>query len=259
MVDAGEMLPLDRYALDLVADAHQTMQKGYEEFEFHKVYHTLHNLCATDLSAFYLDILKDRLYVSTTKGIERRSAQTALYRILLVLLENMAPILSFTAEEVFKNLPEAMRGKVNTVFGYTFPPVARGFMDEEETQLWDMLVEIRNEVTKAIEPFRKSKELGHSLDSHVTLYVKDDMREDLEKAGEYLRAFFIVSKVSLADLATAPQGIFASQDVADLKIGVTRAPGTKCARCWVYNEELGTNPDHPDACPRCTRVLEEMS
>jgi isoleucyl-tRNA synthetase len=258
MVDAADMLPLDRYALDLLAESHATMQKAYEEFEFHKVYHTLHNLCATDLSAFYLDILKDRLYVSTTKGIERRSAQTAMYHILMVLLENMAPILSFTAEEVFKNMPDAMRPDVPTVFGFTFPAFKKGFMDEEETQLWNMLVDVRNEVTKAIEPLRKSKELGHSLDSHVTLYIKEDMREDLDKVADDLRAFFIVSKVTLADIADAPEGIFASQDVQDLHVDVTRAPGTKCARCWVYNEDLGTNPEHPDACPRCTKILEEM-
>jgi isoleucyl-tRNA synthetase len=131
-------------------------------------------------------------------------------------------------------------------------------MDEEETQLWNMLVDVRNEVTKAIEPLRKSKELGHSLDSHVTLYIKEDMREDLDKVADDLRAFFIVSKVTLADIADAPEGIFASQDVQDLHVDVTRAPGTKCARCWVYNEDLGTNPEHPDACPRCTKILEEM-
>ncbi|MDD2220243.1 MAG: isoleucine--tRNA ligase, partial [Desulfoplanes sp.] len=117
MVEPANMLPLDRYALDLVAQAHEVMQKAYEEFEFHKIYHTLHNLCATDLGAFYLDIIKDRLYVSATKGIKRRSAQTALYRILLVLLENMAPILSFTAEEVYQDMPETMRSEAKTVFG----------------------------------------------------------------------------------------------------------------------------------------------
>jgi isoleucyl-tRNA synthetase len=258
MVDPKDMLPLDRYALDRLAEAHQTMQKAYEEFEFHKVYHTLHNLCATDLSAFYLDILKDRLYVSPTKGIERRSGQTAMYHILLVLLENMAPILSFTAEEVFSNMPETIRPDITTVFGFSFPEFEKGFMDEEETQLWDMLVDVRTEVTKAIEPMRQSKELGHSLDSHVTLYVKEDMREDLEKVSDYLRPFFIVSKVTLAAIEDAPENIFASQEIPDLKVAVTRAPGTKCARCWVYDENLGTNPDHPDACPRCTKVLEEI-
>ena len=256
MVATKDMLPLDRFALDLVAQSHETMQKAYEEFEFHKVYHTLHNLCATDLGAFYLDIIKDRLYVSATSGTKRRSAQTALYRILLVLLENMAPVLSFTAEEVYQNMPETMRSEAKTLFGFQFPEPLKGLMDEEERQLWDMLVEVRNEVTKAIEPYRKSKELGHSLDSHVTLYLHQDMREDLEKAAEYLRAFFIVSKVTLADIADAPDDVVESQDIKDLKIGVAKAPGVKCARCWIYSEDLGTHPAHPDACVRCTAVLE---
>ncbi len=259
MVEPDTMLPLDRYALDLLAKAHETMQKAYEDFEFHKVYHTLHNLCSTELSAFYLDILKDRLYVSTAKGHDRRSAQTAMYHILLVLLENMAPILSFTSEEVFQNMPEAMRPEAKSVFGFTFPAFKQGFMNEEETQLWDMLVAVRNEVTKAIEPLRKSRELGHSLDSHITLYVAQDMRDDLEKVASILRAFFIVSKVTLAASQEAPQGIFVSQDVQNLSIEVTRAPGTKCARCWVYDEDLGTSPKHPDVCPRCTKVLEEIA
>ncbi len=258
-VKPSEMLPLDRYALDLVAKAHAAMQQGYEDFEFHKVYHALHNLCATDLSAFYLDILKDRLYVAATKGPERRSAQTAMYHILLVLLENMAPILSFTAEEVFQNMPETMRPQVKSVFGFTFPALQKGCMNEEETQLWDMLVDVRNEVTKAIEPLRKSKELGHSLDSHVTLYLAEDMREDMNKVSSMLRAFFIVSKVTLADIKDAPQGIFESQDMQNLRIEVTHAPGTKCARCWVYDENLGTSTNHPEVCPRCTQVLETTS
>ena len=112
-VAAADMLPMDRYALDMVSRHHATIQEAYKKFEFHKVYHTLHNLCVVDLSAFYLDIIKDRLYVEEQNGLKRRSAQTVLWQVLLMLLQDMAPVLSFTAEEAFQNLPDAIKADLN--------------------------------------------------------------------------------------------------------------------------------------------------
>jgi len=255
-VKPAEMLPLDRYAMDLFLSRHDRIQVAYEEFEFHKVFHSLHNLCVTDLSAFYLDIIKDRLYVNGPTSLERRSAQTALWQILMLLVQDMAPILSFTAEEVFQHLPDPMRGNARTVFATHFTPATRELVSGEEKELWDLVVQVRNEVTRAIEPLRKSKELGHSLDSHVTLYCSEDLLDDLNKI-DTLRDIFIVSKISLAPMDQAPETALDCETMESLRIDVGRAPGTKCSRCWVYSEELGTSPDHPEACPRCTRVLEE--
>lgn len=254
-VPVGDMLPLDRYALNMVRTRHQVMQAAYESFEFHKVYHTLHNLCTTDLSSYYLDIIKDRTYVSGATSLERRSAQTALYHIILMVIADMAPILSFTAEELFQHLPSALRPAGTTVFALRLPALDEALLTEEETAVWDMVFAVRGDVTRAIEPLRQSKTLGHSLDACVTLHATDETYERLTSVIRDLRDVFIVSQVEVTSspaLADAARG-----EVPDLAVTVSKARGEKCLRCWIYDENLGTNPDHPQVCPRCTAVLQE--
>ncbi len=248
---------LDRYALDAASRAHGRIQEAYAAYEFHKVYHTLHNLCVTDLSAFYLDILKDRLYCSKKDSVERKSAQTALYRILLLLIRDMAPILSFTAEEVFGHLPAVLKPEIKTVFAFggMEPPTA--FMPEEEKSCFENMIKIRGEVTKAIEPMRKSGEIGHSLDTHVTLYLNEQLRKGLDSIATDMRAVFIVSRLDIAAYENTPDSAFVSEDVPGLAITVEKARGEKCERCWIYSEELGTDSAHPTLCPRCAAVLRQ--
>jgi isoleucyl-tRNA synthetase len=254
MVANNELLPLDRFAINLVYIRHKRMQKAYDDFEFHKVFHTLHNLCVTDLSAFYLDILKDRLYVSGPASLERRSAQTALYQILLLLLQDMAPVLSFTAEEVYQHLPEPLKKQAGTVFALSYRPDFEDLLTEEGKNLWNLVLDLRGEVTKAIEPARKSGLLGHSLDSRITLYVSDELQEMLLPVKDYLREVFIVSQIAFAPLSDAPEDIFVSEEIAGLKIQVEKARGEKCQRCWIYSEELR---EDTKICPRCAQVLVE--
>ena len=155
------MLPLDRFALDTAAGEHIRMAEAYGSYEFPpKVFHALHNLCVTDLSAFYLDILKDRLYVSATDSLERRSAQSALWRILLLLLRDMAPILSFTAEEVFRHTPVSQRGNGVSVFSLPAADHASWRLDEATRQRLELVAALRGEVTRAIEPRRKAGRSG---------------------------------------------------------------------------------------------------
>ena len=246
------MLPLDRFALDLVERRHNTIAEAYEGFEFHKVYHTLHNLCTTDLSAFYLDIIKDRLYVCA--GLERRSAQTVLWRALLLMLHDMAPVLSFTAEEAYGYLPEATRPGGQSVFSMRLPEACAPMADADR-QAWELLLAVRGEVTKTIEPMRKAGEVGHSLDTHVTLYAAEDVATALATPGLDLCEFLIVSKADVAPLDKAPATATAPEEMTNLKVSVTKAPGTKCERCWRYEENLGTNEAHPGICPRCTGVV----
>jgi len=256
-VSVEKMLPLDRYALELVSRRHERIQKAYRNFEFHKVYHTLHNLCVVDLSAFYLDIIKDRLYVEAKNGRKRRSAQTVLWQILMMLLTDMAPILSFTAEEAFQQLPEAIKnnhGDLKSVFGLRFSPDQTG-MDETSFANWEKLAEIRAEVNKAIEPKRKEGVIGKPLDAQVSLHADEKLRQLLQNAELDSMEFFIVSKVEFKPLEAAPESAVAAEEVNGLKIEVTAAPGEKCERCWRICEDLGTNSDHPTACPRCTAVL----
>lgn len=247
--------PLDRFALDIAGRAHERIQDAYTEYEFHKVFHTLHNQCVTDLSAFYLDILKDRLYSSAPGSHERRSAQTALYHILMLLIRDMAPILSFTAEEVFRYVPEALRPEMTTVFALASVPATVFKLDDATRARWEKLLAVRSEVTKAIEPLRKSGTIGHSLDTRVTLHADDALRADLEALGSDLRAMFIVSQLAIAPFDAAPADAWTSEEVPGLKVAVTKADGGKCERCWIISDALGTDPAHPGICPRCTSVL----
>lgn len=252
------LLPLDRFAMDLVNRRHARIVEAYNQFEFHKVFHVVHNLCAADLSAFYLDVVKDRLYVSAADSHARRSAQTVLWHVLEVLLADMAPVLSFTAEEIYQSLPEEARGPSKSVFGMRFCTVP-DFIGDEERQSWEAVLLARGEVTKAIEPVRKSGEIGHSLDVQVTLYAHADLLDVLASHAPDLREVFIVSKVVLAPETSAPEGVFVSQDVDGLRIGVALAPGVKCPRCWVFSEDIPRADEHGETgsvCPRCREALE---
>ncbi len=263
LVKPADMLPLDRYALDLALAAHTRMEEAYLEYEFHKVFHTLHGLCATELSSFYLDVLKDRLYSSLPESRERRSAQTALYEILLLLLRDMAPILSFTAEEVYRYLPDALKPKgkdgspVVTVLAMPARDVTSYALSAAQRADWARVMDVRAEVTRAIEPLRKAGTLGHSLDTHVNLFVDESLGKALASSGADLRAVCIVSALDVLPIAKAPvDAVFGNME--GLAVEVRKAGGGKCERCWIYSEELGTSPDHPTLCPRCTAVMKEL-
>ena len=258
LLPLDQLLPLDRYALHAAAQVHDRVQDAYMTYDFHKVYHTLHNYCVTDLSAVYLDILKDRLYSSAPASKERRSAQTALYHLLCMLVRDMAPVLSFTAEEIFHHLPNDLRDDVPTVFA--LPPVdSKPYLLEDGVRDdWNVLLAVRGAVTRAIEPLRRDSVVGHSLDTSVTLYVADELRERLEGLHTDLRAFFIVSQLHLAPLAEAPADAVQDAEVAGLAVGVAKAAGEKCERCWIYSTELGSDPAHPTLCPRCAKVMAEL-
>ncbi len=252
----AEMDPLDRYALDSCAEAHRRIQEAYASHEFHKVYHILHNLCVTDLSAFYLDILKDRLYASGKSSPERRSAQSALYRILLFLLRDMAPILSFTAEEVYSYLPEALKaGSPNTVFALPSDDGHDCKLAPTVREDWTTLLAVRGAMTKAAEPLRKEGVIGHSLDTNTTLYLDDNLRAKLTGLGSDLRSMFIVSQLEHQPLAEAGADAVKDEEIPGLAIKVRKADGEKCERCWIYSTELGTDATRPTLCPRCTAVV----
>jgi isoleucyl-tRNA synthetase len=255
LVATADMLPLDRYALNMVRGRHQTIQAAYESFEFHKVYHTLHNLCTTDLSSYYLDIIKDRVYVNGATSLKRRSAQTALYHMLLIIMGDMAPILSFTAEEIFQHLPQAMRPAGSTVFAMQVPEIEGSLLTEEEEAVWNLVFAVRGDVTRAIEPLRQSKALGHSLDARVTVYATGETFAALSGVAADLRDVFIVSQAQVTSRPAPAEAV--QGEVEGVAVTIARALGEKCARCWIYDENLGTDPEHPQACPRCTQVLKE--
>ncbi len=261
LVALDSMDPLDRFAVDAAARAYARVQDAYNEYEFHRVFHTLHALCVTDLSAFYLDVIKDRLYASATDSLERRSAQSALYHILLLLVRAMAPVLSFTAEEVYGFIPEVLKkgckeAGAETVFAAPAPETVSFRLTDAERERWNTLLAVRADVTRAIEPLRKEGVIGHALDTRITLHVDEALDTLLQSLATDLRALFIVSQLVVSK-DPAPENAVKGE-VAGLAVLVERAAGQKCSRCWIYSEELGTDPDHPGLCPRCTSVMKQQ-
>ncbi|MFP4285261.1 MAG: class I tRNA ligase family protein, partial [Desulfovermiculus sp.] len=254
-VSSQDLFPLDQYVLDLARERHARITRAYHQYELHKVFHSLHTLCATDLSAFYLDVLKDRLYVSAPDSLERRSAQTALHSLLCLLLWDMAPILSFTAEEAYQYLPGADLDAYPTIFTYPFSLADEPLMSERERETWDRLLTVRAEATRAIEPERKSGNIGHSLDVSLHLYAQGDLFAELEANRPSLQELFIVSEVHVQEAEAAPAEAFVSQELPGLKIKVHRAKGDKCARCWTFSQDLGHDDQYLDICPRCSQVM----
>ncbi len=252
-VSGEAMESLDRWALHRLQGLGRRVRLAYQRFEFHKIYHAIHNFCVVDLSAFYLDVLKDRLYVSAAASRKRRSAQTALFEITVSLVRLMAPILVFTAEEVWQHLP-AFPGKAASVHLTQLPEPVAAYEDEALEEWWARVLEVRGEVNRALELARVDKVVGHSLDAEVSLSLPEQLRDLLGGQEELLSQVFIVSKVSLTQADDIKDGIEAVA-LPGLVIQVRPASGAKCARCWVHREGVGAHREHPEICSRC---LEEL-
>jgi len=252
-VSDKDLLEIDRWALHRLQKLVQRVEKAYDDFEFHVVFHSLHNFCAVDMSAYYLDILKDRLYTAKTASVERRSGQTAMYAILSAMARLMAPVLSFTAEEVWNSMNGV--GKTQSVFLAEFPKVEDKYLDDALNARWDRILAVRGEAAKVLEALRRDKKIGHSLDAGVTLYAAPELYELMRPYQENLAFIFIVSSVSLAKDVDAPADAYTSDVVQGLRIAAGSARGAKCGRCWMYSETVGTVKDHPEICGRCAGNL----
>lgn len=245
-----EALPeLDKLALHRLQKLAQKVIKGYNDYEFHTVYHMLHNFCAVDLSAFYLDILKDRLYTSSKTGQERRAAQTVLFMHLNVMVRLMAPIMPFTTDEIWRYMPQ-FNGKAESVHLMEFLPVEAAYINEELAQKWDVIGEVRQIVAKALETARVNKEIGHSLDALVQITAGPALYNILSDPAVDLRSVLIVSQVALCKAEDGAE-IFDG-----LEIAVSGVDSEKCQRCWVYDATVGTVAAHPQICARCAAALE---
>lgn len=246
-----EQLPeLDRWALMRLGELIPRVRKGYDEFEFHTIFHALNNFCSVDLSAVYLDILKDRLYTFRKDSPLRRGSQTVLFDILMALTKLMAPVLSFTAEEIWLMLPDGTRkdSKVDSVHLAMFPEVDPRWVDPKLAQRWEQLLEVRVAVQAALEVKRRDKVIGAPLEARVVIEANSDRYEFLKQYLQDLAAFFIVSDVELRLVHHLPLN-------PDFSITVERATGAKCERCWNYRQAVGTVPDHPTLCDRCVEAV----
>lgn len=237
-----DMPEIDRYALHLLEELNRKVLNGYEQYEFHTVFHNLHHFCVVDMSAFYLDIIKDRLYVSAKDDVNRKSAQTVLNEILQVLVRLMAPILTFTTEEIWSYMKK--EDDPVSVQLLDMPVVDPAYHNNELAAKWERIITLREEVTKAAEEARRDKVIGHSLDAAVELTVGKDDYALLNSVEDDLADICIVSAMSLK------QG-----ENDDIRVTVTAAEGEKCGRCWKYREDLDEN----GLCDRCHDVVKDMN
>ena len=249
-VPYGEMLEIDRWAMHQLEILKEKVLQAYDTCEFHVLYHAVNSFCTVEMSAFYLDILKDRLYTSKSDSTQRRSAQTAMYLILEALVKLMAPVLSFTADEVWRYMPKQ---KEESVHLSEFPPLQPGNKDDDLVGRWEQIIKVRGEVSKALEIARVNKIIGHSLDAAVLISAPAELLTFLRNYAGELKSIFIVSKVELVDEISGE--FYAAEGIDQLKISITAAPGEKCERCWCYDEMLGQDAEHPTICPKCLVAL----
>ncbi|MFB3926208.1 MAG: isoleucine--tRNA ligase [Syntrophales bacterium] len=252
MLPYGELQEIDRWALHRLQEVIQRVRKAYEDFEFHIVYYTLYNFCTVDLSALYLDVSKDRLYTSRAQSSQRRSAQTAMYTILDSMVRLLAPIITFSAEEIWAALPprEERQASVHLT---QFPEVRRDYMDASLMEKWKTLIAVKGEISKAIEAARKNKMVGHSLDALVEISAPAKLRKLLQDNLDQIKTLNIVSMVRIVDRVSGET--YKSGELEGLTIGVSKAGGKKCQRCWMISETVGSDPGHPDICGRCVENL----
>jgi isoleucyl-tRNA synthetase len=253
-----KMHPLDRWAMVKTDHLVERVTDLYEHFEFHEIYREVYDFCVTDLSAYYLDALKDTLYTAAPDSWLRRSAQTALFDILERLVKIVAPILPFTADEVWK--ASKLEEGVTTVHASAWP-VARDGKSEKEFRDWEHLREVRNAITPFLEKKREAKEIGAGLEAKVIATAEDpESAEILHRYEKELARVLVVSQVTLESKAvegmeTAESLSAVLQKKFRLKVFVTKAEGAKCVRCWNYSPSLGRDSGHPALCPKCVEAL----
>jgi isoleucyl-tRNA synthetase len=247
---------IDRWALHRLQGLVRRVRQGYVEFEFHAVFHALNNFCAVDLSAIYLDILKDRLYSDPAGSPSRRAAQRVLFETLTVLTRLMAPILSFTAEEIWNQIPRELRDR-DSVHLASLPEVREAAVDKPLEERWEKLLTVREEVAKALEAKRNEKVIGASQDAMVQLWASGELYDFLLKHESQLAAVFIVSKVEQRPFESGKQSEmgFVSSVLPSFAVTVTRSDDPKCGRCWHYRSTVGKNPRHPLLCARCAEAV----
>lgn len=244
-----KMLALDRWALDRAGHLQQEVVQAYQEYQFHQIFQKVHNFCAMDMGGFYLDIIKDRQYTTRRDSTARRSAQTAMYHIAEALSRWLAPILSFTAEELWQHLP-GERGE--SVFLSTWYENLPGFAKSEQMghAFWERVIQIREAVNKELEVKRKAGVIGSALEAEVEIFCSSEIRELLSLLGDELRFVLITSSAVLQPIDKAPKDA-AKTEMPEVLVRVQASSNPKCVRCWHRRADVGQHPEHPEICGRC--------
>ena len=253
MVSNDELEELDKYALMKLDEVIAIARKGYDEYEYHTTAHALHNFCVVDMSNFYFDVLKDRLYTTAPDSKSRRAAQTVLYKVLDALTLILTPILEFTCDEIWTAMKhDKSRNPEGPLFN-SIPTADYIETDEAFIAKWDRIHEIRTDVQKALELARNEKVIGKPLEAKVTLYADGELADFLKSELKSLPEIFITSAVEIAD----GEGEFKG-DVKDLSITVNKADGEKCERCWKFSDTVGQDSEHPTLCAHCAETMKQL-
>ena len=247
-VPTAELCEMDKWALSRLNTLLARCIEAYDKYEFYTVVHAVHNFCVVDMSNFYLDVIKDRLYCDSVDGASRRGAQTVIYRILDTLVRILSPILAFTSDEIWKAMPHHNGVRLENVMLNDIPKVDEAVLDTALEQKWERVAALRDRVNRSLEEARAAKEIGKSLEAKVTISANGEAY-DFINAIDGLDKLFIVSSVNV----TKDEAL--GSEIESISVKIEKASGTKCPRCWTFSEEAGTDPEHPELCPRCTAVV----
>ncbi len=251
-VSIDKLADIDKFALMRLDALVAKCIEAYENYEYHIIFHAIHNFCVVDMSNFYLDVIKDRLYIEPVSSESRRAAQTVMQKILRTLTLLVSPILAFTSEEIWGYMPHSASDNTESVL---FNEISSDMVlgnDDELVARWDRLHQVRDDVKKALEIARASKIIGSSLDAKVVLYADGELYDFLKANESALPVIFITSGVTVEKGEGEFKGL-----VEGLSVSVAPADGAKCERCWSYSTEVGTDADHPTLCPRCAKIIKE--
>ena len=253
MVENDKLEELDKYALMKLDEIIQTARDSYEVYDYHTVSHAIHNFCVVDMSNFYFDVLKDRLYTSAPNSNTRRAAQTVLYKVLDALTLLLTPILAFTADEIWLAMPhDSSRNPESPLFN-EIPQADFIAADEAFIAKWDKIHAVRVDVQKALELARNEKIIGKPLEAKISLYADGELYDFLKSVEAELPEIFITSAVTVSN----GEGDFKG-DVEGLSVSVSKADGEKCERCWKYSDTVGESSEHPTLCAHCAEVMNQL-
>ena len=242
-----DLQEIDKWALTRLNKLVKDTTENYNSYSFSNCYHDINQFCVIDMSNFYLDIIKDRLYTYKKDSVERRAAQTTMYIILDSLVKILTPMIPFTAEEIWKAMKHTQKEQVESVMLTDFPEVNEKYDNAEITEKWDRIIKLKDIVAKELENARIAKTIGHSLNAKVTIYAEDKQYEFIKENLELLQTVFIVSALEAQENAR--------KDEVKLGVKVEQAPGEKCDRCWMYSETVGQDKENPTICHRCSENI----
>ncbi|MCG7971093.1 MAG: class I tRNA ligase family protein, partial [Candidatus Thiodiazotropha taylori] len=247
LLEPSQMIELDRWAVDRTLQLQQEIAEAYGDYQFHMIYQKIHNFCVNELGGFYLDIIKDRQYTTQADSLPRRSCQTAMYHIIEAMVRWLAPILSFTADEIWQSIPGE---RSESVFLETWYEglYALDRDDRFNADYWQQIINLREAVSKAMESFRA--EANSSLDADVTIYANDELIESLAQLEDELRFVLITSDAKALPMDQKPDQVELDETLG-VGVQVTASPHAKCVRCWHHREDVGSHAEHPELCGRC--------